>query len=78
MYSEANQIASIQFGNALTELSDIMQANVLKEWLYQQKMFTGGMAQREVVRRALYCMDAHCKRKEIARIGTMEIERAFR
>jgi hypothetical protein len=76
-YSEASVSAANQFSSALIEPANVIQVNVLKEWLYQQKTFTGGMAQREVVRRALYCMDAHFRGKSTGKIQCMEVERAF-
>lgn len=78
LYAEKNLDAADVFAKDFrSDCGIIPHASILKAWMYRTDA-GGGTTAHETFKKTLYC--AHCFEKGIAisRIGTMEVERAFK
>jgi hypothetical protein len=77
VYYYEHNVKALDFMNAILSPTDVIQANVLKDYLFFSLCLTGGQAQKQLVANALYCMDAHMKNKKIKNSRMIGIEEAF-
>ncbi len=67
-----------EFAVDFVGISEIRHCNVLKNWLMTKTKYAGGVMQKEIAHRALYCMDAHYRDVAIERIGKIAPADAFK
>ncbi len=77
-YAEYNLPSAMDFARQFVAgYCESQQVQILRNWIYTFENEGGTKRRETILRRALYCMNAHAKDIQIKRIGNIDVQEAF-